>query len=386
MSYSVDNIIKLNLILTPAGLGFANFSSVFIFARDTEGSLDEYFATDTYRDYTSLSEVAEDFDTTTEAYRMASRWFANVPKPPKATIWLWNDVTDSAEDVANKADNEAWRFWYFFDSTVFQDVPATLSLATWADANEHMIPVVSSDAAIVDPQDDTDIMSQLQGAGNRFVFGSYRSVDVVTSDPSQIYAGMQLAAAFNKFNPEGFRTAITGEYQVLPGVAGDDLTTTEYGALVDKNTTFFSPVELKGSVDNSRVINSKSMSSFGEFIDDVVNLAVLENRMQVNAYDYITGTGTKRPLTPRGYAGLLDALSRTCKQFYDNGVLGQSDYVDPSDGETKVAKYGYVVFGNPEDVFDLSSAEELARQFPETSILAILARAGHTASITVNVE
>ena len=32
MAYPVDEIIPINLILTSAGLGYANFSSAFIFA------------------------------------------------------------------------------------------------------------------------------------------------------------------------------------------------------------------------------------------------------------------------------------------------------------------------------------------------------------------
>lgn len=386
MAYSVSNIIPLNLILTPTGLGVADFSSAFAFADSTDGVLDEYFAVDTYRDYSSITEVGEDFDTTSEVYKIASRWFANIPRPSQISIWMWDSVADSAVEVATKADNETWRFWYFFDHDTVNNIPTALELGTFADATEHYIPMLTTAPEAIDPQDDTDLISEMQSAGNRFVSVGYKDPASVSNNPSQVYSMVQLAAAFNKFNPDGFRTAITGEFQVLPGVSGDSLTTTAYNALKEKKGVFFTQVELQGETDNSRVINSYSMSSFGEFMDDVVNLAVLKNRLQVNGYNAIANAGTKRSLNPEGYSTLLDSFDKTCKQFYNNGVAGRSTYVDEEDGETKVAKFGYVIRGNPSDALNLSDSNIADREFPATSILVILARAGHKATLDVTVE
>ena len=149
---------------------------------------------------------------------------------------------------------------------------------------------------------------------------------------------------------------------------------------------FFTKIELKGQTDNSRVINSWSMSSYGEFMDDVVNLDVLKNYMQVDGYNYIANAGTKRPLTPQGYAGLLATLEQTGKQFYDNGVLGDGTYNDPVTGEVQISKTGFVIHSKPEDVYELTTAQKRNREYPASNATAILARAGHTAEIIVNVE
>ncbi|EOB5433420.1 hypothetical protein [Yersinia enterocolitica] len=108
------------------------------------------------------------------------------------------------------------------------------------------------------------------------------------------------------------------------------MATSAYNALKAKNAVFFTKIELAGQIDNSRVINSKSMSSYGEFIDDVVNLDVLKNHIQVDGYNYIANVGTKRALTPRDYDGLLSTVAATCKRFFNNGVLGTGSYVDPA--------------------------------------------------------
>ncbi|EHD21780.1 MULTISPECIES: DUF3383 family protein [Brenneria] len=384
MAYPVDNIIPVNLLLTPAGLGYADFSSALVFADAADLAQGVTFAADTYRDYGSVTEIAADFDTSSDIYRIATRYFANIPKPPTITVWMKN-ATDTLLEIINSANDRLWRYHYFFKNA---DVTTAIlpDLADWSDATSHPLWFTFSADAIIDQNDTTDVISTLKAKGNRHVFAGYKSAASVTADASQAYAMVQLAAAFHKFRPTGTNTAITGEYQVLPGISGDDLTTSAYNALKAKNAVFFTQIELAGETDNSRVINSKSMSSYGEFIDDVVNLDVLKNHIQVDGYDYIANAGSKRALTPRDYAGLLSAITATCKRFYDNGVLGTGSYVDPDDGETKTAQFGFVLRSAPEDVLELTSSQRKERTYPPTSILVILARAGHVAEINITVE
>lgn len=386
MAYKVSNIIPVNILLTPAGLSYANFSSCFAIARDVDLITTGSIAAGNIKEYATLEEVGQDFTTSSDPYLMATRWFANIPKPPTFTIYMWDDVNLTILDAVNDANSQAWRYWYFVPKDVTDVDADALDLADWADANTHGLPFVTSDPLAKDSSDSTDIGSKLTSAGNRHAFVGYREGATITDNASQAYAMCQLAAAFHKFNPNGLRTAITGEFQVLPGVVGEDLSTSAYTALKDKNVAFFTKIELQGSTDASRVINSRSPSSYGEFMDDVVNLDVLKNRVQVDGYNYIANAGTKRPLTPSGYAGLLSTVDATLKRFFDNGVLGRAEYTDPNDGEDKIAKYGYVLFSDPADVFDLTDTQRRNREFPTVSALAILARAAHSAAIDITVE
>lgn len=384
MAYPVDNIIPVNVLLTPAGLGYADFSSAIVFADEADLGVGVTFAVNTFRDYGSVTDVAADFKTDSDIYRIATRYFANIPKPPTITVWMKN-ATDTLLEIINSANDRIWRYHYFFKNT---DVTAAILpvLSDWSDAASHPLWFTFSADNIIDQNLTNDVISALKSKGNRHVFAGYKSASSVTADASQAYAMVQLAAAFHKFRPTGINTAITGEYQVLPGVSGDDLTTSAYNALKAKNAVFFTQIELAGATDNSRVINSKSMSPYGEFIDDVVNIDVLKNHMQVDGYNYIANADSKRSMMPRDYAGLLSAVSATCKRFFDNGVLGTGSYVDPDDGKTKVAQFGFVLRSSPEDVLDMTSAQRKARVYPPTSLLVILARAGHVAEININVE
>src|SRR5690625_1240401 len=201
MAYPVDNIIPINLILTPSGLGYANFSSAFAFGTQDELADGVTFAADTYRDYAELSDVLEDFKPDSEVAKIATRWFANIPKPPQLSVYMWNNAIEDGDtpvEVAAKADNTAWRYWYFFPTSVTDQESGALELADWADASTHGLVITTSSPDVVDPQSDTDIASVLMSKGNRHAFVGYVPQSAIDTDPSQAYAMVQLAAAFHK--------------------------------------------------------------------------------------------------------------------------------------------------------------------------------------------
>lgn len=346
MSYSVDNIIPVNLYLTSAGLGYGDFTSALAFADAADLAESVTFAADTYRDYSTVAEVAEDFDTESDIYLIATRYFTQVPKPKKITVWMKNSDDATILVTVNKAEDDLWRYHYFFKNDDLTQANLLL-LGDWADTVNHPVWVTVSDADIATSASNADVAAVMAAKGNRHVFMGYRLASAIETDVSQAYTMVQLAATFNKFKPTSKNSAITAEYQVLTGITGDDMPTSAYTALKSKNTAFFTEIELAGETDSLRAINTKSMSSYDEFIDDVINLDVLKNHLQVDGYNYISGASTKRALTPRGYAGLLDAMTTTCKRFYDNGVLGEGNYTDPETGEETKAEYGFAIMGEP---------------------------------------
>ncbi|MCW9550733.1 DUF3383 family protein [Klebsiella oxytoca] len=416
MAYSVDNIIPVNVIIGAAGLGYADFTTAFVFAdasdllKDepailTEGgdkletekreairpemvpvtAREEDFPVDTFRDYSGAAEIGKDFGTESEIYLIATRYFAQIPQPSSLTVWMKNPEDESLIATVNKANEAAWRYNYFFKVEDFSD-ENLLVLSDWSDTTDHPVWYTNTDDEVIDQSETDDIVSRLAKKGNRHMLVGWRAPEAVEIDPSQAHSMVQVAATFAKFRPNGLNTAITAEYQVLPGIDGDELTTSHYNALKAKKAVFFTPVELAGQKDSCRVINSLSMSSYGEFIDDVINIDVLKNHLQVDGYNHIANVGTKRPLTPRGYESLLNVLTDTLKRFYNNGVLGEGTYTDERTGEEKTAKFGYVILSKAEDVLSLTKAQRKKREFPPTKILVILSRAGHVAELNVTVE
>ncbi|EMQ9923684.1 DUF3383 family protein [Enterobacter hormaechei] len=416
MAYSVENIIPVNVIIGAAGLGYADFTTAFVFAdtsdlpKDepailTEGgdkletekreailpemvpvtARGEDFSVDTFRDYSGAADIGKDFGTESEIFLIATRYFAQIPRPSSLTVWMKNPEDESLIATVNKANEAAWRYNYFFKTEDFND-DNLLVLSDWSDTTDHPVWYTNTDDEVIDQNETNDIVSRLAKKGNRHMLVGWRAPEAVEVDPSQAHSMVQVAATFAKFRPNGLNTAITAEYQVLPGIDGDELTTSHYNALKAKKAVFFTPVELAGQKDSCRVINSLSMSSYGEFIDDVINIDVLKNHLQVDGYNHIANVGTKRPLTPRGYESLLNVLTDTLKRFYNNGVLGEGTYTDEQTGEEKTAKFGYVILSKAEDVLSLTKAQRKKREFPPTKILVILSRAGHVAELNVTVE
>ncbi|MDH6632526.1 UNVERIFIED_ORG: hypothetical protein M2355_001817 [Lelliottia amnigena] len=416
MAYSVDNIIPVNVIIGAAGLGYADFTTAFVFADAsdlpsgepailTEGgeklqtekgeplapeiipitARGEAFPVDTYRDYSGASDIGKDFGTESEIFLIATRYFAQIPRPSSLTVWMKNPEDESLIATVNKANEAAWRYNYFFKTEDFSD-ENLLVLSDWSDTTDHPVWYTNTQDEVIDQNETGDIVSRLAKKGNRHMLVGWRAPEAIEIDPSQAHSMVQVAATFAKFRPNGLNTAITAEYQVLPGIDGDELTTSHYNALKAKKAVFFTPVELAGQKDTCRVINSLSMSSYGEFIDDVINIDVLKNHLQVDGYNHIANVGTKRPLTPRGYAGLLNVLTDTLKRFYNNGVLGEGNYTDEETGEEKTSKFGYVILSKAEDVLSLTKAQRKKREFPPTKILVSLSRAGHVAELNVTVE
>jgi hypothetical protein len=148
---------------------------------------------------------------------------------------------------------------------------------------------------------------------------------------------------------------------------------------------FYTQVETGGQVDNGRVINSTTHSTYGEYIDDVFNLDGFVNALKVGVYNALANTTSKVPQTPRGQQVLIDAAAQVGEQFIQNGFLGDREYVDPDDGETKISR-GYEVLTKPEDIYDLSDANRAARKAAPIIMRIFRAGAIHAVDIQVDTE
>lgn len=356
MSYDINNIVPINLSISPQGLGYANFGSGTVFAPESE--LPVGFDTDTRRVYTSLTELSVDFDTTSETYLAASKWLGGTPSMSSLTVWGVDSTDADWGTTLNKARNEFWWFFTFVTADAYADTAQVIELATWCNDNESFFMNCQTGAnatAIRDINDDTDIATTLTTNGYRYVSTMAHATDA--------YAGITLCKLFAKVNYTGTNTTITGEGKVLSGVAGEDLTGTAYAAmkLPTKKCQFYTQVENKGSVDAGRVINSWSHSAFGEFMDDVINLAAFTNGIGVELYNTVFNQPTKLGQDVAGQATLIGAAKAFCEVYRTNGYLGERNYIDPDDGLTKYT-VGYEILTEPEDILNLTDPDRDARK------------------------
>ncbi|OOG85707.1 hypothetical protein B0E42_12960 [Pseudomonas sp. A25(2017)] len=376
MAYPAESIINIDTLISSAGLGTANFGAGMIFA-DFDSSSDVGFVEGTYRDYGSAAAVAVDFDIASDPYKAALAWFSALPKPKSLRIYLRVELDTAVQSFNDAINKRIWFYWFEFETSIRAVDADVLALVEAADAAGKFLAFTTNQATVRDPAVTTDIVSKAFVQGSRRMF--------IVSHATELYAGFELAAVFSRVNFNAANSTITGEFKKLPGIDAEDLTQTAYSAMKQKGAVFYTVVETGGERDMGRVINSKSTSTFGEFIDDVFNLDAFVNYLTINLYNALTKVPTKLRQTAAGQQVLIDAASQIGERFIDNGYLGERFYPSDETGE-QVLSRGYEVLTKAEDIRNITDAERADRQ--AAPIIMRLFRAGaiHAVDVTVQVE
>lgn len=379
MSYPATNIIRINARISPAGLGNANFASAMLFAPETE--LPVGFAVDTYRTYFTLVALSEDFADTTETYKAAQRWLGGTPATRELKVWAAATADVTRPATLNKARNMLWWYWTMWTAPVLAVKADVLAIAQWCEDNTSMFidnQTGASATEIRDPADVDDIATQLTTAGFRHVYTAAHATDA--------YSGSALAKHFAAVNYSADRSTITGEFKKSPGVPAESLTGTAYTAMqsATKKAVFYTVVDNQGSIDSGRWLNTQTHSTYGEFIDDVVNLDAYVNGLTTALYNAVANQTTKLAQTPVGQAVLIGTARAFSQGYIGNGYLGPRNYIDPDDGLEKYTA-GFEILTKPEDILDLSEADRNARKSAPLRIRLFRAGAIHIVDVDLDV-
>lgn len=376
MAYPAESIINITTLINSAGLGTSNFGAGMVFA-DFDSSSDAAFVAGTYRDYGTAAQVAADFNIASDPYAAALAWFSAVPKPKTLRIYLRIEDDTPVESLNDAISKGIWFYWYEFETSIRAVDADVLALAAAGDAAGKFFAFTTNQASVRDPSVTTDIVSKA------FVQGSRRML--IVSHAIEKYAGFELAAVFSRVNFNAANSTITGEFKKLPGIDAESLTPTAYSAMKQKGAIFYTVVETVGEKDMGRVINSKTTSTFGEFIDDVFNLDAFVNFERVGLYNALTKVPTKLRQTPPGQQTLINAACQVGEKFIDNGYLGERIFTDDETGEEKISR-GYEMLTKAEEILRISDSERANRDSAPIRMRIFRAGAIHAVDLTANVE
>ena len=379
MSYPATNIIRINARISPAGLGTANFASAMLYAPQVE--LPVGFLPDTYRSYFTLPALSVDFASTTETYKAAQRWLGGTPATRELKVYGVATADTTRVQTLNKARNMLWWYWTMWTAPILAVKADVLAIAQWCEDNTSMFIDNQTGTAATDirnPALTTDIASALTTAGFRHAYTAAHATDP--------YAGSALAKHYAAVNYSADRSTITGEFKKSPGVTAENLPGTAYTAMQDpkKKAVFYTVVDNQGSTDVGRWLNTTTHSTYGEFIDDVVNLDACVNYLTTSLYNAVANQTTKLAQTPVGQAVLIGAARATMQQFISNGYLGPRNYIDPDDGLSKYTA-GFEILTKPEDILNLSDADRAARKSAPLRIRLFRAGAIHIVDVSLDV-
>ena len=382
MSYNISDIIKITNNIGAGGIQTADLSRAVLFAPESE--LPIGFAVDTYRVYSDIASVAVDFDSATDTYEAAAKWLGAIPRQNEIIIWGTSDADTAWADTLNKARNSTlgWWFWSFFTYDVYADTATDVpDIALWHNQNSTMFintATGTAAAAVRDALSTADIASTLTTSGYRYA--------ATLTHASDDYAGIAAAAWYASVNYSAINSTITGEFKSLSGVAGESLPATEYAAMEQdtKRSMFYTAAQLAGSTDSGILKNTRSHSSFNEWVDDVVNLEAFSNALQTALYNTLRGQPTKLAQTVAGQQALLTQTALICEQYIQNSYLGERNYISPETGQLTFTR-GYEILTKPEDILSISDADRAARKAAAIVIRLFPAGAIHSVEITNNI-
>lgn len=375
--FPIEQIIPITTRISPAGLSTANFASAMLFADKTE--LPSGFTKDTVRTYYSASSLAADFAPTTETYKAGAKFLGSTPAVPKLTVWATADDDVDIKATLTKAFDKHYWYWTLVTKDVLATEADVLSIASWCEENSVMFPNSQTGEAVVkirNPDAGDDICSQLNTLGYRHAFTVAHA-----TDPYAAYALIKHSASVNY---SADNSTIDTEFKKSPGVAAEDLSDTEQNAMVAKRCAFYSVLDLQGSTDSGRWLQTWSHSTYGESISDIVDLDAFVNSLRVELYNTIVNQTTKLPQTPVGQEALIGAAKRVGKQYIRNRYLGPRNYTSPDTGLESYTD-GFEVLTKATDILDLSDSDRAARKSAPINMRVFKAGSVRICDVTVDV-
>lgn len=247
--------------------------------------------------YYELDDVAEDFEESTDAYRMANRIFGQTPRPQEIAIMAVQ--ASGGEDGVDlpgalvSALNETKDEYYFLTSTV-QDTDVVETLAEWVEAQQKMYAFST---------DDLELAASIEDKGyDRTFFVVHEEPE---SYPAEGWVG--------RCAPED-PGSITWNYKTIAGVSTSGFDAEEVRAL--NGNTY---IEQHGQ---RHMFDGRVAS--GEWIDVIRSQDFLYTRIDESVFGTLL-RAKKVPYTNTGIAMIEAAIEAPIKQAANNGMIAEED-------------------------------------------------------------
>lgn len=373
MALNINQIVGITVNISPAGLGETNFGSICLFDGSNE--------VPGFSTYYSLADVGEDHAVEGEVYKAAAAWFGE-PGTGELNIFGFEAEDDGITDdsaaliaAIQEAADSNWFYWTFWVNATIE-APVLEDIVNVTDALGRFTIVYTKDQLAVSPTEVIDAGSVLKGAAAR------RSAAIYS--PNEQFQHIRAAAKFAPVDFTGVNTVPTLEFKVI-NAGGDSFTGTEYKTLKDKGYFYNTVIASKGSSVPAALINTRTYSQYGEYIDDVVGTDALVSSLETAVFNALRSQPTKLPYTPAGQQALISAAALCLEQYVRNGFLGERLITDPRTGEQRISR-GYEIWTLPTDILRQSDADRAERIAAPLNISVYKAGAIHEVNITLNVQ
>ena len=275
-------------------------------------------------------------------------------------LWSVQDVSADAgvtSDITNV--NAANSAWYAF-CTTHQNYAEGVSLATWAESNNHFFAIDVADTAAKDSAyssvTTTDLLSKVCAQSRARTAASYHQI------PSE-FLSVAWIGTFLSYQPGTY----TAKFKTLSGVTPDVLTDTEVGYILGTFNT--STGAFTGGKNGNCYqtlagvsIMSEGWDASGEYIDKLIYVDSLVSGIQTDEYAVFVANA-KVPFTDAGVAQLEAPLRARLNAGVKLGALASFTVSAPA-------------------VSTVPAANRSARNYPYLTFVATIAGAIHDLQVT----
>ncbi|MGD8188570.1 DUF3383 family protein [Brevibacillus ginsengisoli] len=367
MAQSLDDIVKVNVTVSPMSVSAGSFNIGLIVGKSTLIPVKERV-----RVYSSTTDMLSDkWKVNDEEYKAAQIYFSQIPRPSKLVVGRWDGAGSETADAAVAACRAANNDWY--SSYVVNATSA--DIAAVAAAVESMIP---TSAYFYTTNDDAvktgatgNIMETLKNAGYKHTGGLYST----TPHAAVALMGYAMGANTGLTN-----SAYTLAYKTLVGVDPEPLSTTEAQKILSMNGNVYTKYG-----NNYKLLVQGTMAD-GTHFDEVLNLDMLTAEIQIGATNALV-ISKKIPQTEDGNSLLLSAIEEQCEKSVRRGAIAPgvwkaSPILSLQTGD--MLSKGYLVLSGR--IADQSQDDRDARKAPSIYVPVKLAGAIEHAVIGVAVN
>lgn len=295
--------------------------------------------------YSSITEIAVDFASTTREFKWANSVFSQDPRPQEIKI-ANRDAAETVTIVFNRVEDEDPDWGILNEGGHIQaDIE---SLAGLIAPKDKIFVASSSDAAIKDSGSSTDVAATLQTA-TRQNTGLIFHQDPNEQFPEGAWAGKIVAL--------GDPGTATWAFKTLEGIAPTPLTGAERSAILDKNASVY---ETTAGINHT----FEGKVSSGTFFDVRRGIFFIRARLAEDIFQAFANTA--KIVFTQGGISIIEGIIRARLQlFVDSGLLA----ADPAPVVTVPA------------IKDVPKADKLSRTLNNVEFSATLAGAIHKVDI-----
>jgi hypothetical protein len=369
----ITNVINVGVSVAPTGLAAYNINNLACFTKDTP----VVALTDTYAVYSSPSEVAAQWGSTSLTYKAALAVFSQSPNIISGgglfivVPMLTTPSTETLEDAITRA----MTLFYFGGCSYAFTLGGTEAIdsAAVCEASGKLFFIsTATQADLVGP---TGLFYSIKDESYQHTRTLYHTDSDELNDFRWGYAGRAMSTNFS-----GVATASTMNLKTLAGVASD----------IDMTQSQLTAAAAVGADVYVNIAGQSCVLSHGAngFFDDIYNLDWIVGALEVAGFNFLRQTGTKIPQTEKGMDGLKSAYRRVLVQAVSNGFLsagewtGSDTFGKPEDFKRNISDFGYFIYSLP--LTEQSVADREARKAPVCQVALKYSGAIHSSSVIVN--